>query len=146
MPATSSRSNRNRRVMNEINVVPYIDVMLVLLVIFMVTAPLLSPGVVDLPTVGSSNVKKDIYVEVQIPNTGDMVIQLKNADAGSGEVAVQLDNLVDSVRALTADTGADTPVVISADKSVLYEQVMAVMDRLKSSGTRKIGLLVKKPN
>ncbi|MGB7182405.1 MAG: ExbD/TolR family protein [Burkholderiaceae bacterium] len=146
MATVTSRSGRNRRVMNEINVVPYIDVMLVLLVIFMVTAPLLSPGVVDLPTVGSSRVKKDTYVEVQIPNAGDMVIQLKNADSDSGEIPVQLDNLVESVRTLTENQGADTPVVISADKTVLYEQVMAVMDRLKSSGTRKIGLLVKKPN
>ena len=57
-----------------------------------------------------------------------------------------VDNLVASVRRLTASQGNETPVVISADKSVLYEQVMAVMDRLKTSGTRKIGLLVKKPN
>jgi len=145
MPATTARSGRNRRSMNEINVVPYIDVMLVLLVIFMVTAPLLSPGVVDLPTVGSSRVKKDTYVEVQIPNTGDMVLQLKNSEKSSGEITVQLDELVTRVSEL-ADGQADMPVVISADKTVLYEQVMQVMDKLKSSGTRKIGLLVKKPN
>jgi biopolymer transport protein TolR len=145
MPATTARSGRHRRSMNEINVVPYIDVMLVLLVIFMVTAPLLSPGVVDLPTVGSSRVKKDTYVEVQIPNTGDMVLQLKNSENPSGEVTVQLDQLVARVAELAAGQ-ADMPVVISADKTVLYEQVMQVMDKLKSSGTRKIGLLVKKPN
>ena len=145
MPATTTRAGRNRRSMNEINVVPYIDVMLVLLVIFMVTAPLLSPGVVDLPTVGSSRVKKDTYVEVQIPNTGDMVLQLKNSDKPSGEITVQLDQLVTTVAELAAGQ-ANMPVVISADKTVLYEQVMQVMDKLKSSGTRKIGLLVKKPN
>lgn len=145
MATTVSRNGRQRRAMNEINVVPYIDVMLVLLVIFMVTAPLLSPGVIDLPTVGSSRVKKDVYVEVQIPNAGDMVLMLKNADGPGSEIPVQIDSLVSQVKDLTKGMG-QVPIVISADKSVIYEQVMEVMNQLKSSGTSKIGLLVKKPN
>ncbi len=130
---------------NEINVVPYIDVMLVLLVIFMVTAPLLSPGVIDLPTVGSSRVKKDVYVEVQIPSTGSMVLLLKNSDQSVSEVPVEAPDLIESVRTLT-NGDPSVPVVISADKVVLYEQVMNVMNELKSAGVRKVGLLVKKPN
>jgi biopolymer transport protein TolR len=141
----SSRGGRGRRMVNEINVVPYIDVMLVPLVIFMVTAPLLSPGVIDLPTVGSSRVKKDVYVEVQIPSTGSMVLLLKNSDQSVSEVPVEAPDLIESVRTLT-NGDPSVPVVISADKVVLYEQVMNVMNELKSAGVRKVGLLVKKPN
>ncbi|MEZ5650208.1 MAG: biopolymer transporter ExbD [Burkholderiaceae bacterium] len=145
MPSLSSRGGRGRRMVNEINVVPYIDVMLVLLVIFMVTAPLLSPGVIDLPTVGSSRVKKDVYVELQIPRNGAMVLLLKNSDQNVGEVPVEPADLVASVRTLT-NGDPSVPVVISADKIVLYEQVMNAMNELKSAGMRKVGLLVKKPN
>lgn len=145
MPSLSTRDGRSRRMVNEINVVPYIDVMLVLLVIFMVTAPLLSPGVIDLPTVGSSRVKKDTYVEIQIPRSGSMVLLLKNSDQQLGEIPVEDQDLVRSVRSLT--NGDPTiPVVISADKIVLYERVMDVMNQLKSAGAQKVGLLVKKPN
>lgn len=145
MANTYSRSGRRRRVVNEINVVPYIDVMLVLLVIFMVTAPLLSPGVIELPTVGSSRVKQDLYVEVQIPAVGGMLLHLKNGDQPAGEVGVTTETLAQAVRTLTGDN-LDIPVVISADKAVLYENVMGVMNQLKEMGARKVGLLVKKPN
>lgn len=145
MAITVSRTGRQRRVVNEINVVPYIDVMLVLLVIFMVTAPLLSPGVIDLPTVGSSRIKQDLYLEVQIPAIGGMVLQLNNADQPAGEVGITTDTLAQAVRSLT-DGNPDIPVVISADKAVLYENVMGVMNQLKEMGVRKVGLLVKKPN
>ncbi|MEZ5659664.1 MAG: ExbD/TolR family protein [Burkholderiaceae bacterium] len=145
MPSLSSRGGRGRRMVNDINVVPYIDVMLVLLVIFMVTAPLLSPGVIDLPTVGSSRVKKDTYIEVQIPSTGAMVLLLKNSEQTTGEVPVGQADLIASVRTLS-NGDPSMPVVISADKIVLYEQVMNVMNTLKSAGIRKVGLLVKKPN
>jgi len=130
---------------NEINVVPYIDVMLVLLVIFMVTAPLLSPGVIDLPTVGSSSVKKDRFVEVQIPSLGDMLLQVKNNDGTKTEIAVTAETLVTTVRDLTGNDPA-IPIVISADKAVIYEDVMSVMNQLKQMGAQKVGLLVKKPN
>ncbi|MEZ5741124.1 MAG: biopolymer transporter ExbD [Burkholderiaceae bacterium] len=145
MAATQSRNGRRRRVVNEINVVPYIDVMLVLLVIFMVTAPLLSPGVIDLPTVGSSRVKKDLYVEVQIPNTGSMLLVVKNSEGAQNEMPVTDETLIQGVQSLTG-ADATVPVVISADKAVVYEKVMTVMNQLKSAGTKKVGLLVKKPN
>lgn len=145
MAAVSLRRGNRRRVVNEINVVPYIDVMLVLLVIFMVTAPLLSPGVIDLPTVGSSSVKKDRYVEVQIPTLGDMVLAMKNDDGTKTEISVTSDTLVSSINQLT---GGDVqiPLVISADKAVIYENVMSVMNQLKAMGATKVGLLVKKAN
>ncbi|MGH1360638.1 MAG: biopolymer transporter ExbD [Burkholderiaceae bacterium] len=145
MATVSLRGGNRRRMVNEINVVPYIDVMLVLLVIFMVTAPLLSPGVIDLPTVGSSSVKKDRYVEVQIPTLGDMVLAMKNDDGTKTEISVTGDTLVSSINQLT---GGDVriPLVISADKAVIYENVMSVMNQLKRMGAQKVGLLVKKAN
>lgn len=145
MASDYRRSGSKRRMVNEINVVPYIDVMLVLLVIFMVTAPLLSPGVIDLPTVGSSSVKKDRFVEVQIPSLGDMLLQVKNDDGTKTEVAVTAETLVSTVRDLTGNDPA-IPIVISADKAVIYENVMSVMNQLKQMGAQKVGLLVKKPN
>ncbi|MFK7967024.1 MAG: biopolymer transporter ExbD [Burkholderiaceae bacterium] len=145
MASVSRRGGSNRRMVNEINVVPYIDVMLVLLVIFMVTAPLLSPGVIDLPTVGSSSVKKDRFVEVQIPSLGDMLVQTKNEDGTKTEIAVSADTLVPTVRDLTGNDPL-VPIVISADKAVIYENVMSVMNQLKKMGAQKVGLLVKKPN
>ena len=107
-------------------------------------APMM-PLASEMPTVGSSRVKKDIYVEVQIPSTGSMVLLLKNSDEPVGEVPVEEPNLIASVRTLT-NGDPSIPVVISADKIVLYEQVMGVMNQLKSAGIRKVGLLVKKPN
>lgn len=145
MAEVSLRGRGRRRMVNEINVVPYIDVMLVLLVIFMVTAPLLSPGVIDLPTVGSSSVKKDRYIEVQIPTLGDMRLVVKNDDGTQTELPVNSDTLAASVNQLT---GGDprVPLVISADKAVIYENVMNVMNQLKRMGAQKVGLLVKKAN
>ncbi len=145
MTGVSQRGRGRRRMVNEINVVPYIDVMLVLLVIFMVTAPLLSPGVIDLPTVGSSSVKKDRYIEVQIPTLGDMMLVVKNDDGTQTELPVNSDTLAASVNQLT---GGDPriPLVISADKAVIYENVMNVMNQLKRMGAQKVGLLVKKAN
>lgn len=145
MAGVNSRAGRRRRTVNEINVVPYIDVMLVLLVIFMVTAPLLSPGLIDLPTVGKSRTAKDVYVEVQIPAIGPMMLQLRNAERPSGEVVVTDETLIDGVRSLTNGDPA-IAIVISADKAVVYERVMSVMNQLQSTGTSKIGLLVKKQN
>ena len=86
MANMSLRNGRRRRMVNEINVVPYIDVMLVLLVIFMVSAPLLSPGVIDLPTVGSSSVRKDLFVQVRIPSIGAMTLEMKGEDGSKTEL------------------------------------------------------------
>ena len=78
--ASSSRTGRRRRMVNEINVVPYIDVMLVLLVIFMVTAPLLPPGQIELPTVGKSNVLAEPYIAIEIDADQQMSVKLRNSD------------------------------------------------------------------
>ena len=137
MPAVASRG-RGRRSMNEINMVPFIDVMLVLLIIFMVTAPLITTGVVDLPSVGKSAQRPQSVVEVIVGTDEKLRIKVDKADAES----VQITQLASRVK--TAQAGnADVPVVISADKSVRYESVVKVMDTLQRAGVRRVGLSVK---
>ena len=118
--------------------VPFIDVMLVLLIIFMVTAPLITTGVIDLPTVGKSKQRPEHVVEVVVAS--DEVLKLridgKEVDGAS------LRNLAAKVK--DAQRGnADTPVVISADKAVKYESVVRVMDTLQRAGVVRVGLAVK---
>lgn len=124
---------RKRRMMNQINVVPYIDVTLVLLVIFMVTAPMTNPGVVDLPKVGQS------LKQSQVP---PLVLTVKqNNQIEFDNQAMARDQLLAKVRqALTASP--DRAVVIAADKNVKYDDVIAVMDLLKQNQVDKVGLLL----
>ena len=137
MPSIRNSGGRTRRLKNEINVVPYIDVMLVLLVIFMVTAPMITPGVIELPSVGRASDVPVKPVEVQIEENG--AISMRVRDSGNELQAVSEENLVAEVRALI---DADTPVVISADGRVPYETVMKIMDQLRSNGVTRLGLLV----
>jgi biopolymer transport protein TolR len=137
MPAVAGRGTR-RRSMSEINMVPFIDVMLVLLVIFMVTAPLITTGVVDLPSVGKSAQRPTRVVEVIVG--GDDRLKVR-ADAQE-PAAVALRDLVARVRAAQGGN-ADTPVIISADKNVRYESVVKVMDQLQRAGVRRVGLSVR---
>jgi biopolymer transport protein TolR len=124
--------------MNEINMVPFIDVMLVLLVIFMVTAPLITTGVVDLPSVGKAAQRPAKVVEVIVGN--DEQLKLK-VDGGEPAPAT-LRDLVGRVRQAQGND-ADAPVVISADRNVKYEAVVNVMDTLQRAGVRRVGLSVK---
>ena len=125
--------NRKRRMMNQINVVPYIDVTLVLLVIFMVTAPMTNPGVVDLPKVGQS------LKQSQVP---PLVLTVKqNNEIELDNQAMARDQLLAKVRqALTVSP--ERAVVIAADKNVKYDDVIAVMDLLKQNQVDKVGLLL----
>ncbi len=125
---------------SEINVVPYIDVMLVLLVIFMVTAPLLPPGAIELPSAGRSSAAPERYVEVMIEAGGDMRVRTMNAGDPSERV-VKAGDLAGVVTSLQADPG--TPVVISADKAVRYELVMDAMDRLRRIDVKRVALMVR---
>ena len=136
----ASISSRPRRLMNQINVVPYIDVMLVLLVIFMVTAPLVNPGVVDLPQVGKSSQPPASPLEVSIKADGSLV--LRERDRGEAERTVTRAELIRVLQAKQANN-PDQAVVIAADKSVRYEAVLNVMDDLQKNQVQKVGLLVK---
>lgn len=138
MPSMRGNSRRaNRRIKNEINVVPYIDVMLVLLVIFMVTAPMITPGLVELPSVGQASEVPATPVELQVNKEGQLAIRVR--DAGSEFQNISKEQLLDEVR---SRIGPDSPVVIAADGKVPYEDVMKIMDTLRSNGITRLGLLV----
>lgn len=140
MASTAPRTGRKgRRAMNDINMVPFIDVMLVLLIIFMVTAPLISPSVIDLPTVGkASNVPTQV---VQIEISKDEKITIKSTGTVTKSLPSSLGNLVKDVRELTANS-TDAPVVISADRAIKYETVVKAMDTLQRAGIARVGLSV----
>ncbi len=138
MPALASRGQRRRRAMNEINMVPFIDVMLVLLIIFMVTAPLITTGVVDLPSVGKSTQQPPKVVEVIVAADG----KLRLRNEGQESAVLTLAQLGARVRDAQAGK-ADMPVIISADRSVKYDSVMNVMAALQKLGVQRIGLAVK---
>ena len=149
MPAVSSRGGNRRRTINEINMVPFIDVMLVLLIIFMVSAPLMTPGVIDLPTVGKAQRQPDRIVEVQL-DAGEL-LRVKvdgKADTASPDAEgerIALPQLARRIKALQGDGAhaAQTPVIISADKGVKYEAVVKVMDTLQKAGIVRVGLAVR---
>jgi biopolymer transport protein TolR len=128
---------RSRRLKSDINVVPYIDVMLVLLIIFMVTAPLITPGNIELPSVGSAAEVPTKPLEVQVSADGSLALRMREAGASPQNIA--RGDLVSQVKARIS---ADTPVVIAADGKVPYESVMKVMDELRGSGVTRLGLLV----
>ncbi len=140
MPAVVSRAGgrRSRRAMAEMNMVPFIDVMLVLLIIFMVSAPLITTGVVNLPSVGRAAQRPTSVVEVQIG--GDEKISLRLDGAAAQPVSAA--NLAAAVKRLQAGN-AQVPVVISADKSVRYEAVVRAMDVLQRAGVQRVGLAVR---
>ena len=134
------RSRRiNNSPMSEINVVPYIDVMLVLLVIFMITAPLMNPGQIDLPSVGKSLTPPVAPMEVIIKK--DSRLSLRDRSKGGKEQDVSRDRLVALIKQKQTQN-AEQPVVISADKSVRYEEVIKIMDLLQQQQVKKVGLLV----
>jgi len=130
---------RKRRLMNEINVVPYIDVMLVLLVIFMVTAPMIQTGSVDLPSVGKSSQPPVAPLEVIIK--ADASLALRDRAKGNAEQLVERADLAARIREIQAGNPQQA-VLIAGDRSVKYEVVLAVMDELQRQQVGRIGLLV----
>jgi biopolymer transport protein TolR len=138
MPSLVSRS-RGRRTINEINMVPFIDVMLVLLIIFMVTAPLITPSTIDLPSVGKAAKQADSVIQVIINK--NETLELKMLPAGKESAPAAMNSIADQVKRLQAGQAA-MPVVISADKTVKYETVVGVMDRLQRAGVQRVGLSV----
>jgi biopolymer transport protein TolR len=132
---------RQRKLMNQINVVPYVDVMLVLLVIFMVTAPLVSPGLVELPSVGKASQPPEAPLEVLIRTDQSMLLR-ERVKGQAVDRNVSLAQLVTAVRQKQAQS-PEQAVVISADKDVRYEAVLRVMDELQRAQVRRVGLMVK---
>jgi biopolymer transport protein TolR len=133
-----SNHRPTNRLMNEINVVPYIDVMLVLLVIFMVTAPLMNPGQIDLPSVSKSLSPPLAPLEVIIKK--DTTLAMRDHAKGGQESRVSRNELISILKARQGRQ-AEQAVVISADKNVRYEEVINVMDVLQQQHIQKVGLL-----
>jgi len=134
----STRGGRRRRTMNEINMVPFIDVMLVLLIIFMVSAPLITTGVVDLPSVGRSKQQPEHVIQVIVGTDERLKLKLDQLEPE----ALPLNRLAERVKKAQG-SDRNSPVVISADKNVKYEAVVKVMDVLQTAGVARVGLAVK---
>lgn len=134
------RHRGKRRLMNDINVVPYIDVMLVLLIIFMITAPLIQPSQIELPEIGKASAPPSEPLEIIIAASGKLTFR-DRTDTGS-EQQISRDQLVNLIKNKQAEN-AEQPVVIAADKQVRYEEVIQIMDLLQQHQIRKVGLLTK---
>lgn len=130
---------RQRRLKNEINVVPYIDVMLVLLVIFMVATPMMTTSSIDVPTVGKANAAPTAPLEVAIK--ADQTISVTDRAGNSKEIKVDRKELPGMIKAAQA-RNPEQPVLIAGDKNVKYEAVLSVMDELQRAQVKKVGLLV----
>ena len=137
MPAVTSRG-RGRRTISEINMVPFIDVMLVLLIIFMVTAPLITPSLIELPSVGKAGRQPDRVLQIVIGK--DESLQLRDQDKTIPVTAAALAATV--LQAQAGQPAGSSAVVISADRSVKYETVVKVMDALQRAGVQRVGLSV----
>ena len=131
---------RSRKSINQINVVPYIDVMLVLLVIFMVTAPLISPGEIELPSVGSKLATPAQPFEVTLRSDQSLMLR-DQAVANAPAVRISREDLV--ARIVARQAKQEQPVVIAADKGARYEDVLGVLDLLQRNGVKKVGLLAR---
>jgi biopolymer transport protein TolR len=139
MPDVDSRGgSRRRRAMTEFYRGPFMDVMLVLLIIFMVTAPLITTGVIDVPSVGKAPQAPEQTVELELSADDKLMLR-----TGTNET-VQLSLAQLATRVKQAQAGnAQMPVLISADKTVRYESVVKVMDVLQRAGIQRVGLAVK---
>jgi biopolymer transport protein TolR len=139
MAILARRNGSRRRMLADINVVPYIDVMLVLVVILMVSAPFVNPALVNLPSVAKSSRAPDRPLEVVIRANGSLVLR-----EGGKEVAADMPGAIDAIRQRQAARKDNpVPVVIAADKDVKYEHVMKAMDALQKAGVQRVGLMVK---
>lgn len=132
-----------RKLMTEMNVVPYIDVMLVLLIIFMITAPLVTQGVkVDLPQASSETVPPtdDQPLIVSVDSEGQYFI-----DFGDDKDApVDHDTLITRVQSVLKYK-PDTPVLVNGDRNVAYQRVVGLMALLQQAGVPSVGLLTEPP-
>ena len=131
---------RRRRAMAEINVVPYIDVMLVLLIIFMVAAPLINPGQIDLPQAAQKLDPAVAPLEVRVRMDGELAVVDRNRSPD--ELRVGRGQLLQFVRDAQR-THPEQAVVIAGDRNVRYEEVLTVLDLLQQGQVKRVGLLAR---
>ena len=137
---SSSRRGGRRKPVAEINVVPYIDVMLVLLVIFMVTAPLAPPGQIELPSAGQSSATPDALVEIRLAAAGDLRMVTRNMPQ-SVDRTVNRREIAGALRSLGDPAGLS--VLIAADNKIPYGEVVEIMNMVRAAGAGRVGLMVK---
>ena len=148
MASIAPRGRGRRRSMNEINMVPFIDVMLVLLIIFMVTAPLISPSVIDVPSVGKAATVPERVITIEITKDSKITVISRSTGKGPG-IDSRRDATLENVAQQTLPMVGDDrsiPVVISADRTIAYETVVKVMDSLQRAGVQRVGLSVQLTN
>lgn len=133
---SSLRGGRNRKFKAEINVVPYIDVMLVLLVIFMVVAPISNPSVINLPAAGRSTLPPTEYIEIVLkPNEAATIAIHGQPVSKSGDRHELGDKL-----AVLHKKHPELPVMISADKEIKYDDVVQAITQANKIGITRVGL------
>ena len=138
MSAMGSRG-RGRRTINEINMVPFIDVMLVLLIIFMVTAPMLTPGVVDVPSVGKASKQPVKFATLTVSKDGQLQLQTD----GNTRTVTEKEAAEAALQWQKNQPDDKAAVIIAAEKSVTYETVVKAMSALQKAGVQRVGLSVK---
>ena len=136
---------RGRRTMNEINMVPFIDVMLVLLIIFMVTAPLITPSMIALPSVSKAAAQPAKPIQLMIDKSEKIEIKADGA-APLNSTLADIGQAVKRLQTPVSEGQQPAPVLISADKTIRYETVVKVMDQLNKAGVGRIALSVQTTN
>ncbi len=146
---SSLRGERKRKFKAEINVVPYIDVMLVLLVIFMVAAPMTNPSVINLPTAGQSTQAPPDFIEIALSPNASATISINRHGTSKGiaqqiskETAANRRDLMEKLREYHR-TQPDLSVLVSADKDIKYDEVIQVISEAKKLGIHRVGLATK---
>ncbi len=143
--ASSLRGQRARKFKADINVVPYIDVMLVLLVIFMVAAPMTNPGVINLPTAEKSSLPPSEYIQISLkPNPAETTIGIagQKSTQTKAELAPTADQVLQKLRALH-ESDPELAVMISGDKDIRYNEVIKIISEAKKIGFKRVGLATK---
>ena len=137
----SMRGGRGRKFKSEINVVPYIDVMLVLLIIFMVAAPTKDPGEIKLPNAAQTSQPPTEYIRIDLkPDaSATLVVSGSKSGPGSKQSAANRSELAQKLQALHADN-PDMPVMIAADKEIKYDEVIQAISEAKKLGIERVGL------
>ena len=132
---------KRRHPISNINVVPYLDVMLVLLVIFMITAPLFNQGAVDLPSVEEAGSRNPDALEIIYTTSAVNPYRVIDHESGKESVKLNMDGLLD-ILGQKKILRPDVPIAISADSESRYEEVITLLDKLRSEGYATVGLVV----
>jgi biopolymer transport protein TolR len=140
MGNSTMRGGRSRKFKAEINVVPYIDVMLVLLVIFMAAAPMVNPSVINLPTAGKSALPPPSYIQIALKPDEAATIGISGGSAATRQQTVSSRaELVRRLRELHAQNG-ELAIMIAADKNIKYDEVIQMVSEAKKIGFERVGL------